>query len=89
MKLAYNIDIAYNFIERLDDIFDACGYIHDAGACDKCPLAHNCIDDTSVAEFQNFCTKDTLEEFLDFADDIEDYANEQAYIAEHEGDRYE
>lgn len=78
-KLGNNSDIAYQFIERLDDIYDSCGYIQEFGACDKCPLMTNCIEDTSVAEFQNFCTPSVLKEFLDFAQDIENHADEQDF----------
>ena len=66
-----------DFIDSLGTIYDACGYIQDAGACDVCPIKHNCLNDTSVAEFANFCTKGSLKEFLDFADDAENYANAQ------------
>jgi hypothetical protein len=72
-----NKEKAINFIDLLGVIYEACGTIQDAGGCDKCPIKHNCLNDTSVAEFANFCTKGSLEEFLGFADDAENYANAQ------------
>lgn len=74
-----NKEKAINFIDLLGVIYDACGSIQDAGGCDVCPIKHNCLNDTSVAEFANFCTKGSLKEFLDFADDAENYANEQEW----------
>lgn len=72
-----NRDIAFNFTERLEDIYDACSFIQEAGGCDKCPILRNCINETSVAEFADFVTRGSITEMLDFADDIENYANEQ------------
>lgn len=72
------------FMEYLEKIYDACGQIKDAGGCDRCPIRHNCIDDTPVAEFASFCTKRSLKEFLDLADDVEQFANEQDYDDYHE-----
>jgi hypothetical protein len=68
-----------DFIDSLGTIYDACGYIQDAGGCDVCPIKHNCLNETAVADFANFCTKGSLKEFLDFADDAENYANEQEW----------
>ena len=73
-----------DFIDSLGTIYDACGYIQDAGGCDVCPIKHNCLNDTSVTEFANFCTKGSLIEFLGFADDVENYANEQDLLNYHE-----
>ncbi len=72
-------EIANRFISCLSDVYDACGYIKEVGACDKCPLQNNCIEDTSVSEFANFVTRGTVKEMLDFADDVEKYADEQNY----------
>ena len=72
-------EIANRFISCLSDVYDACGYIKEAGGCDKCSINHNCIEDTSVSEFANFVTRGTVKEMLDFADDIENYADEQNY----------
>lgn len=72
-----NKEIVYRFQDHLETLYEACGSIQYAGGCDKCPLKTNCLDDTSVSEFANFTTKRALKEFLDFADDIENYNNEQ------------
>lgn len=66
-----------DFMDSLGTIYEACGYINDAGGCDRCPIKHNCLDDTSVAEFANFVTKGSLKEMLDLAEDIENFGNEQ------------
>ena len=70
-KLGNNSDIASEFIERLDDIYTACGYIMGTHKCEGCPIKYNCIDDTSVGEFANYVTRDKLKEFLDYADEVE------------------
>ena len=75
---------AMKFINLLEVIYEACGSIQDAGGCDKCPIKHNCLDDTSVAEFANFCTRGSLSDFLDFAGDVENYSNEQEMADYHE-----
>lgn len=68
--------IAKEFIDHLEKVFDACTEIQDAGGCSKCPISHNCIDETTVSEFANFCTKGKLDEFLGFAKDCEEYGYE-------------
>lgn len=74
-------EIASEFIDYLGEVYDACGYIHDMGGCDKCPIKHNCLDETTVTEFANFCTKGTVKEMLDFADDVEKYVTaDEDYI---------
>lgn len=70
-------EIASEFIDYLGEVYDACGYIHDMGGCDKCPMKNNCLDETTVSEFANFCTKDSVKEMLDFADDVENYIHEK------------
>lgn len=74
-------EIASEFIDYLGEVYDACGYIHDMGGCDKCPMKNNCLDETTVTEFANFCTKGTVKEMLDFADDVEKYVTaDEDYI---------
>ena len=74
-------EIASEFIDYLGEVYDACGYIHDMGGCDKCPMKNNCLDETTVSEFANFCTKGTVKEMLDFADDVEKYVTtDEDYI---------
>ena len=74
-------EIASDFIDYLGEVYDACGYIHDMGGCDKCPMKNNCLDETTVTEFANFCTKGTVKEMLDFADDVEKYVTaDEDYI---------
>lgn len=74
-------EIASEFIDYLGEVYDACEYIHDMGGCDKCPIKHNCLDETTVTEFANFCTKGTVKEMLDFADDVEKYVTtDEDYI---------
>lgn len=67
-------------IAALEDIFEACGSIKDAGACDKCPLKHFCIEDTTVDEFCDSATKGMLVETFGFADDVEEFISEEDYI---------
>ena len=72
-------EMANRLIAGLNEIFEVCGYIQDAGACDGCPLRLNCIDDTSVAEFADTVSRKTVTEFLGYADDVENYSREQEY----------
>ncbi len=74
-----NKEKAIKFIDLLEVIYEACGSIQDAGGCDKCPIKHNCLNDTSVAEFANFCTKGSLTEFMGFAEDVQNYEREQEW----------
>ena len=75
-----NSDKASEFIDYLGEVYDACGYIKDAGGCDKCPMKNNCLDETTVTESANFCTQGAVKEMLDFADDVEDFISEEDYI---------
>ena len=67
-------------IKALEDIFDACGWIKDAGACDKCPFKYTCIEETTVEKFIDETTKWSLEEAFDLAADIGDYISDEDYI---------
>ncbi len=72
-----NAEVANDFITSLGDLYDTCGFIQDAGGCDRCPLKGNCLDETTLNEFANFVTKGNIREFLGFGEDVENYANEQ------------
>ena len=72
-------EVANRLISNLSEVFEACGYIQDAGACDKCPMKAFCLEDTTVTEFADSVTRRTVKEMLDFADDVEKYADEQNY----------
>lgn len=69
--------MAKAFMDALESVFDGCTGIRDAGGCDRCPIRHKCIDDTSVSEFADTTTKGSIIEFFDFAKDVEEYANAQ------------
>ena len=72
-----NAEVANDFVLSLGDLYDTCGYLQDAGACDRCPLKNNCMDEVSLNEFANFVTRNNVKEFLEFGEDVENYANEQ------------
>lgn len=72
-------EVANRLISCLNEVFENCGYIQDAGACDGCPLRLTCMDDTSVTEFADTVTRANIKEFMDYAEDVEDYAREQEY----------
>ena len=59
------------FMDYLEMIVDACCEIRDAGACDKCPLGHNCIEDTEVLVFADCVPKRALAEFFELAENAE------------------
>lgn len=65
------------FMDALESLFNRCTDIKEASGCDRCPIRHNCIDDTTVSCFANFATKGSIIEFYDFAKDVEEYANAQ------------
>ena len=77
-----NTSVANDFIDSLGTVFDACTYIKDAGACDKCPISHNCLEETPLTELENFCTRTAIKEFLDFADDVEYVMDYSDYVAD-------
>ena len=64
-------------MDGLESLFNKCTEIREASGCDRCPIRHNCLDDTSVSEFIDTTTKGSFIEFYGFADDVEAYANEQ------------
>lgn len=84
MKLGSNSAIASDLLDRLGDICDACAYIDEAGACNKCPMEVHCLKENDVLMFGTSCTEDTVKEFMDFADDVENYANQQDFENYHE-----
>ena len=77
-------EVVRRFTATLGDIYDSCGYIKDAGACDRCPLKAHCLDDTTVTEFADGAPKKSIEEMLGLAEDIEAYGNEQDLEDYHE-----
>lgn len=70
-------DMAREAIDRIGDLFDACGYIHDAGGCDRCPLKTTCLDEETFMQVADSLTYDRIYEFLGFAEDIENHDNEE------------
>lgn len=71
------MDAVKALMDALENLFDRCIEITDAGGCDRCPIHHVCIDSTSVKEFADTATKGSITEFFDFAKDVEEYANAQ------------
>lgn len=76
--------IANDFTNSLGDMCDACTYIKDAGACGNCPLKYNCIEECNVLTFADDVSRSTINEFLGFADDIEEQLNQQDFEDYHE-----
>ena len=76
-----NSAISNDFYNDLGTVCDCCAFIEDAGACDGCPLKHNCLSETPAMDFVNFLTRDSIREFLDYSEDVERYVDEQDFIA--------
>lgn len=76
-----NAEISNDFYNSLGTVYDTCAFIEDAGACDGCPLKHNCLSETPIMDFANFCTRRSIQEFLDYSEDVEKYVDEQDFIA--------
>lgn len=76
-----NAEISNDFYNSLGTVYDACAFIEDAGACDGCPLKYNCLSETPIMDFANFCTRRSIQEFLDYSEDVEKYVDEQDFIA--------
>ena len=71
--------------KTLEAVFDACGCIQEAGACDKCPVRHCCLDTTTFSEVCDIVSVGTFDEMLGFAKDIDAKSNEEdmaAYYAD-------
>lgn len=68
-------------IQRIQEAMNllalACDNINEGGACEKCPLhSDKCLDDMAVKDFAEEMTAKSLEEFLGFADDVQEYLEE-------------
>lgn len=62
--------------ENLKGMYEACEVIESAGGCERCPLRDCCLD---VSSFKSICecvSASMVDEFLGFADDIEEHNNE-------------
>ena len=71
-------EVAKDFYTSLETVYDSCNYIHDEGYCEKCPFLHNCLSDTPLLDFTNFCTQNDVTKMLELADNIEYYGCEDA-----------
>lgn len=68
-------------IQRIQEAMNllalACDNINEGVACDKCPLfSDKCLEDMAVKDFAEEMTTKSLEEFLGFADDVQEYLEE-------------
>ena len=77
-------DTARRFVDTLGDIYDACHYISEMGACSGCPLKHNCLDETPLMQIAEDISIGTFADLLYFADDVENYEQEQDFENYHE-----
>lgn len=75
--------VADRLVTTLNEVFENCGYVQDEGACDECPLRLSCLDETPVCEFADTMSRDKIEEFLNYAEMVENNSNisEEDYIA--------
>lgn len=67
--------------ENIRGLHEACDTIESAGACGKCPLYNCCLD---VASFMAICEElsaGMIDEFLRYADELEDPITEADIIA--------
>lgn len=63
--------------EAMNLLVVACDNIIEGSACEKCPLySDKCLDDMAVKDFAEEMTTKSLEEFLGFADDVQEYLEE-------------
>lgn len=74
-------EVADRLVTTLNEVFENCGYVQDEGACDECPLRLSCLDETPVCEFADTMSRDKIEEFLKYADGVEDRVSEEDFIA--------
>ena len=64
-------------LDALSLLHTACENIEGMGACDKCPIRKNCLEDTSPLDIAEDVTVKQLDEFLGLSDDVEEYLEEQ------------
>lgn len=69
----------------LDLAAATCQTIEEAGACRGCPLFSACIDANNLTDIVYVVTADQWKDFLDYAEDVEDYIDE--YIDSRENHR--
>ena len=67
--------------ENIRGLYDACIVIEKACGCDKCPLRDCCLDVSSYLAVCDQVSAGMIDEFLDFADDIENPITEEDIIA--------
>lgn len=75
---------AKTFVKALSEIYDACCYINDMGACSGCPVKYNCFDETSLSQIAEEIPIGAFADLLYFAEDVESRANEQDFDDYHE-----
>lgn len=69
----------------LDLAATTCQTIDECGACRGCPLYSACIDANNLTDIAYEVTADQWKDFLDYAEDIENYIDE--YIDSKENQR--
>lgn len=72
-------------LDALSLLHTACENIEGMGACDKCPIRSNCLENTSPLDIAEEVTAQQFTEFLGLADDVQDFMDEtdwQAYYAD-------
>lgn len=66
----------------LDLAASTCQTIDEAGACRGCPLYEACIDANDLMDIAFEITPEQWKDFLDFADDIDDYLEDREINSE-------
>lgn len=67
--------------ENVRGLHEACETIEDAGGCDRCPLKDCCLDVTSFKAVCEELSARMIDEFLGFADDIDEHYTEDDALA--------
>lgn len=67
----------------IDELMEACDKIHDEyDKCSDCPMAGNCLLYDSIEDIWNEVSSSTIDEFIDFADALDEGWTYEDEIAE-------
>lgn len=74
--------------KSIDELMQACDEIEERNYCDECPLEYNCLREDSTEELWSKVSARRIDEFLDFADNIDEILLKRAEEEQREYDAW-
>lgn len=72
----------------LDELMQACDIIDNHNCCTECPLEFDCLREDSTEDLWSKVSEARIDDFLFYADNIDDILREQAEIEQREYDEW-